>query len=1130
MSGVTKSAPGETRSAGGGLSRVRVPMLQRDCSCGGAKTQCDSCNQKAKKKDTLLQRSPAAPSAPAPAFAPASVTSTLASPGRPLDAPTRSFMEPRFGRDFGEVRVHTDSASAQSAKDVNANAYTVGQHIVFDEGKYNPGSHSGKQLIAHELAHTVQQSGLQRSTDSLNLSETNEYHRLEHEAESVSRNVMASPGFAANFPTTQAQGPILSRVSKTKPSEQPAPKDEGSRDWEDVTAGPLKSKGVKQIAWAPAGSVVADVAVNLGELELPAEKGNVQSNWDKLAKAGGLETIVDITGEARPKVALKQGRPDTTELKKIWIQKVKWTREQTEDNWKLATKDKTDTFWKSATAKGGLCHVDHIVELQFGGDNVQENMQMLDGSENMSSGAKISANLKNKAAEIREALGGKAKNVKNIVLHYDKATQTGNTCKACCDADAAAMSGVAGKAEAGAAEPNAEKYHISAGGREADVYLVAGKGKKNEIQLLNSEVPQNASASTLIPGMLLKELIRAGGHGKDHINARFDTDKDETKTRLPLNFQKYSDKIVLHVMQGGVLKLDTTNAKLRFDYGYLSPGVIEHLKLEDDGSFSGTGVIHPTVKFLPKLQMVFDKSSFKLVAGLDAEKLKPPFPGVKFTKGQFNLQIAPTFEPSAELEMVLGPPNKRLATAGVKVEPDPEGIKATFKITPHIPKLETAESTITYIGGGEKERWEGTIDIESKKINLGSKISVTGGFQGHITSSGIDFTGKISATLPGNNTAELGLKKDGDEWILQGKGVFHFKGLDETTAEVEYNLTRGSLYAKGKTGFHLEKLDLKGELNPVKIAMKDGEEPKVAGTGKMHIKKGKVEGDATVERDWDGKFSGEGSVTYAIKPNLIVTAKVKLSKDQKLKFDGELLLTRYELFEKHGAKKNLFSVGMDIPVPGLSIGSLGGVMFHIGGGVDAEYSFGPGTLEPLKIAASFEPLEENPNIDVEVGGEVKVPAKATLSAFIEGSLRVKIDVVIGSAGAEGGIKLQGDLILEGGVFAKFNARYRGGHLSAKVDAGLETKLLLGLSLGLFVHAWAGAFGLSADVRKDWTLAKKTVDTGLGFYMSAPIEYADDKPFKFPSIEDVTIKKPDLTVANMKRIVGELFSSESGAVN
>ncbi len=69
-------------------------------------------------------------------------------------------MEPRFGHDFSGVRVHTDSRAAESARAVNAHAYTVGNDIVFAPGKYQPDAHSGRELLAHELAHTVQQGGL----------------------------------------------------------------------------------------------------------------------------------------------------------------------------------------------------------------------------------------------------------------------------------------------------------------------------------------------------------------------------------------------------------------------------------------------------------------------------------------------------------------------------------------------------------------------------------------------------------------------------------------------------------------------------------------------------------------------------------------------------------------------------------------------------------------------------------------------------------------------------------------------------------------------------------------------------------------------------------------------------------
>lgn len=79
-------------------------------------------------------------------------------PGRPLDAETRAFFEPRFGADFGHVRVHTDAQAAGSARFINALAFTAGRDVVFDEGQYQPGTDKGKNLLAHELTHVVRQT------------------------------------------------------------------------------------------------------------------------------------------------------------------------------------------------------------------------------------------------------------------------------------------------------------------------------------------------------------------------------------------------------------------------------------------------------------------------------------------------------------------------------------------------------------------------------------------------------------------------------------------------------------------------------------------------------------------------------------------------------------------------------------------------------------------------------------------------------------------------------------------------------------------------------------------------------------------------------------------------------------
>lgn len=93
---------------------------------------------------------------PAPARAPGA-TNWSSSPGRPIETETRALMESRFGHDFGRVKVHTDARAAESARSLGASAYTVGSDVVFGAGRYSPGTPKGRRLLAHELAHVVQQ-------------------------------------------------------------------------------------------------------------------------------------------------------------------------------------------------------------------------------------------------------------------------------------------------------------------------------------------------------------------------------------------------------------------------------------------------------------------------------------------------------------------------------------------------------------------------------------------------------------------------------------------------------------------------------------------------------------------------------------------------------------------------------------------------------------------------------------------------------------------------------------------------------------------------------------------------------------------------------------------------------------
>jgi hypothetical protein len=132
--------------------------------------------------------------------------------GSPLAPDLRDEMQGRLGHDFSDVRVHTDSAAHDSAKSVNAHAYTVGSNVVFQRDKYDPSSVEGKTMLAHELTHVVQQrSGPVDGTDSgggIKVSDPSD--RFEREASANADRVMSAPAPAAGAQLSAA-GPAVQR-------------------------------------------------------------------------------------------------------------------------------------------------------------------------------------------------------------------------------------------------------------------------------------------------------------------------------------------------------------------------------------------------------------------------------------------------------------------------------------------------------------------------------------------------------------------------------------------------------------------------------------------------------------------------------------------------------------------------------------------------------------------------------------------------------------------------------------------------------------------------------------------------------------------------------------------------------
>lgn len=240
------AAPPSFTPVGGGV-------LQRKCACGGTPGptgKCEACRTKRLQRklvigassdpleleaEQIADQAMALPTrftvsgAPAPIqrsseqptgqtdAAPASVDAVLAGSGRPLEPTLRQDMEQRFGHDFSKVRLHSGAVAEQSAREVNASAYTVGHNIVFGEGQFALGTHKGRHLIAHELAHVVQQSG----AGAIPVGQSNGKRDLS--------------------PLSRAQqdplGPILQRKDADPQAEAEAQKALGERLWKDFPQG-----------------------------------------------------------------------------------------------------------------------------------------------------------------------------------------------------------------------------------------------------------------------------------------------------------------------------------------------------------------------------------------------------------------------------------------------------------------------------------------------------------------------------------------------------------------------------------------------------------------------------------------------------------------------------------------------------------------------------------------------------------------------------------------------------------------------------------------------------------------------------------------------------------------------------
>jgi hypothetical protein len=177
---------------------------------GALQRTCHKCGAEDKeRKKGILRRSAVQD---CPERVPPIVHEVLHSPGQHLDSSTRAFMEPRFGHDFSRVRVHVGAEAENAALSVQARAYTIGRDIVFGSGAFMPDTKDGTRLLAHELAHVIQQRSSGEESQSMNIRIGESDSPREQEANRIADAVIGSPSSIPRVvPGFDAQGWTIQR-------------------------------------------------------------------------------------------------------------------------------------------------------------------------------------------------------------------------------------------------------------------------------------------------------------------------------------------------------------------------------------------------------------------------------------------------------------------------------------------------------------------------------------------------------------------------------------------------------------------------------------------------------------------------------------------------------------------------------------------------------------------------------------------------------------------------------------------------------------------------------------------------------------------------------------------------------
>ncbi len=907
--------------------------------------------------------------------------------GVPLDPETLYFMEDRFQTDFSDVRLHTGPNAEERARALGAEAFTVGNHVYFATSAYAPGMDAGLQLLTHELTHVLQQ-------------------RV---------GVAAKP----------ADGSSLEVSTPGDPYEQ-----EADRAASDVAAGrkpTLTLASAPRIQRATSDLKDTDRIVNIKDpFVVPKEKGDATAGaeYSRAIREGRLGTIAKFT------------RPGTSTLRNTWKQRTGWRG--------------TDKEFVAQFSDGeNACEVDHIIELQVGGSNNMENLQILEKRYNGRSGSRINSQVSGTRRRL-EAIHGN-----DVVLRFTKLKiETPVTDDKCL----------------------ALERNIDATGEEKGTWITLTFGQTTaKLPIPKTTIAPNTYKVKgrywqVIAGLKFSQITwnpdKSGSLVGEFTSGAVDFLKDKRKKKVTLD------------IKDGVVNIDADSRVKPLLFPFLSEADLT-LSLGETG-LSGKGSFTPSVPLLDKttVHIAIDNGIFSGAVQAKAEEINVPIPGVQITEASIEARLQEQqFSASGALAFDIG----QFAKARLEAGADKDGFNAKGTIDFEVPGLDTAQGVIKY----EQKRLTGQITLGKDKFKMKGVKSASlvididdESFKGH---------GVVLLDVPGvkQGTLEFGVKDD--KYSITGGVALDIPGLK--AADIALTLADGDLSGSAQVGLDIPGLEGAGADFTIKYA-----KAAITGESRFTYTKGKFTGGIHAKLNEQNRISGGGELSFALAKNLVAKAAVDFRENGTMEVKGGLEAPDdIPLFDLKDVKKNLPGIpSVQFPIFGIPVGTRSiGLVATIGATINASAGVGPGVIRGANISATFDPSQEDWDFSLTGGGELYVPASATLTVGIRGGLGLSVVI----ASATGFIELTGALGLEGALSAQVGIKYANDQFSVDAKASVFAQPVLTFAISSGVNVDVSLIFTTVTVyEKKWELASVKWGSGLRVGMEFPVTYVFGEDF------------------------------------